>query len=90
MNQDFVIGVFVNALMSGGAVMAPLLATGLIVGISVGALMAATQVNEPTLTFVPKVLGVGLVGWIVLPWGLDRYVAIFRHVIESIAEVAVG
>lgn len=87
MNQDFVISVLINALLTGGAVIAPLLATGLTIGISVGAIMAATQVNEPTLTFIPKVLGVGTVGYFVLPWGLDRFVAIFHQVIESITEV---
>lgn len=87
MNPDFVISVMVSSLALGAMVMAPLLAVGLTIGITVGAIQAATQVNEPTLTFVPKVLGVSLTAWFVLPWGLDRYIMIFRQVIESISEV---
>ena len=87
MSSDLVLGVLKYALTTGASVMAPILFTGLMVGIIVGALQAATQVNEPTLTFVPKVLAVGLVGGFVLPWGLDRFVAIFRFAVASIAQV---
>jgi flagellar biosynthetic protein FliQ len=72
---------------TGAVVMAPILLTGLLIGVTVGALQAATQVNEPTLTFVPKVLGVGLVTALLLPWGLDRFVGMFRFVVERFAQV---
>lgn len=42
-------------------VSAPVLAAALIIGLSVGALSAATQVQEQSLTFVPKLVGVSLV-----------------------------
>ena len=68
--------------------MGPILLTGLVVGISVGAIQAATQVNEPTLTFVPKILGVSTVGALILPWGMDRYVGVVRAVAQAVVEVA--
>lgn len=75
------------ALSNGAAVMAPILLTGLTVGISVGALQAATQVNEPTLTFVPKVIAVGAVAGLILPWGVHRFISIFELVIRAIGSL---
>ena len=89
MNPDFVISVLISALVTGATVMAPILAVGLTVGITIGAVQAATQVNEPTLTFVPKVIAVSVTAWMILPWGLDQYAGLFRLVIENIAEVVV-
>lgn len=87
MGPDFVIAVLKHALTTGAMVVAPILLVGMSVGILVGAFQAATQVSEPTLTFVPKVVAVGLVGSLLLPWGLERFVHIFRYVIESTLQV---
>ena len=67
--------------------MAPILMTGLTVGITVGAVQAATQVNEPTLTFLPKATAVGLVAAFILPWGTRKFIAIFELVIQTIANL---
>lgn len=87
MSPEVVADILRHALSTGAAVMAPILLTGLTVGISVGALQAATQVNEPTLTFVPKVTAVGLVAGLVLPSGLQKLIGIFELVIEAIASL---
>ncbi|MBX2811643.1 MAG: flagellar biosynthetic protein FliQ [Myxococcales bacterium] len=78
------------ALTTGAMVMAPILLTGLTVGISVGALQAATQVNEPTLTFLPKVIAVGVVAGITLPWGVQKFIGMFEVVINNIANLGAG
>lgn len=90
MDADMAISILKQTLGVGVAVIAPILATGLVVGLSVGAVQAATQINEPTLTFVPKVVVVGLVGALLLPWGLDRFIGMFRLVIMQIEFVAGG
>jgi flagellar biosynthetic protein FliQ len=48
----------------------PLLAVGLIVGLVVGIFQAATSINEQTLSFIPKILAIGLTmalagGWMI-------------------------
>lgn len=88
MHEEIVISLFEYALATGASVMGPILITGLVIGVSVGAIQAATQVNEPTLTFVPKIVGVSLMGAWILPWGLDRYTEIVRAVTRAMAEVA--
>ncbi len=89
MDADSVISIMKHGLTTGGLVMAPILLTGLVIGIIVAATQAATQVNEPTLTFVPKVLGVGLVGGLILPWALDRMVLLVEYVMEHAAGAGV-
>ena len=52
----------------------PVLAAGLIVAVVVGILQAATQVQEQSLSFVPKILAMLLVGLAVGPWMLTRLI----------------
>jgi len=88
-HEELIITLFENSLLTAASVMGPILITGLVIGVSVGAIQAATQVNEPTLTFVPKIIGVSLMGAYILPWGLDRYTEIVRAVAQAAAEVAI-
>jgi flagellar biosynthesis protein FliQ len=56
-----------SALMLILTVVGPLLLTSLIVGVFVGLLQALTQIQETTLTFVPKLVSMGLVFLLMLP-----------------------
>ncbi|MET3712581.1 flagellar biosynthetic protein FliQ [Sphingomonas trueperi] len=56
-----------SALMLILTVVGPLLLTSLIVGVFVGLLQALTQIQETTLTFVPKLVAMGLVFLLMLP-----------------------
>jgi len=47
---------------------APILAAGLIIGLLVSILQAVTQIQEQTLSFVPKIACMGLVAILVTPW----------------------
>jgi len=66
---------------------APLLLTALIVGLAVSVLQAATQINEMTLSFIPKL--VSLVAALVLagPWMLSTITEYMRQLIQSIPSV---
>ncbi len=63
---------------------APLLLAALAVGLIVGMLQAATQVNELTLSFIPKLLAMALVLLIAGPWMLHILVDYTRQLIESL------
>ena len=68
-------------------VSAPVLLTVLGVGLLVSIFQAATQINEPTLSFVPKILAaVGLLT-IVGPWMLTTLVEYLQRTIQSIPSV---
>ncbi len=63
---------------------APLLLAALAVGLIVGMLQAATQVNELTLSFIPKLLAMALVLLIAGPWMLHILVDYTRQLIVSL------
>lgn len=88
MTPDLVVSLMKASLLGAATVMAPILLTGLVVGVLIGALQGATQINEPTMTFVPKVVAVGAVSALILPWGLDRFIIIMRAAIAQAAVVA--
>jgi flagellar biosynthetic protein FliQ len=63
---------------------APLLLTALLVGLLVGIFQAATQINETTLSFIPKLLGMAAAIVIAGPWMLKVLVSYTRELIMSI------
>ncbi|NKF21701.1 flagellar biosynthesis protein FliQ [Solimonas marina] len=62
----------------------PLLLVALAVGVVVGIVQAATQINEMTLSFIPKLLAIAAVIVALGPWMLHALVEYTRHLIESI------
>jgi flagellar biosynthesis protein FliQ len=65
---DFAIQIAREAMLITLLLSAPMLGFGLIVGLIVSILQALTQVNEMTLSFIPKILAVILAFAIFLPW----------------------
>jgi flagellar biosynthetic protein FliQ len=63
---------------------APLLLVALLVGLLVGVFQAATQINEMTLSFIPKLLGMATALVIAGPWMLKQLVSYTHNLIESI------
>jgi flagellar biosynthesis protein FliQ len=63
---------------------APLLVAALVIGLLVGVFQAATQINEMTLSFIPKVIGMGATMVIAGPWMLKILVSYTRELFESI------
>ena len=70
MTPDLVLSIGHEALWTTLLIAAPLLLTALVVGLLVGFFQAATQLNEMTLTFVPKLLALGAVLTLAGPWML--------------------
>jgi flagellar biosynthetic protein FliQ len=68
------------ALMLSG----PMLLTGLCIGLLVSIFQAATQINEATLSFIPKLVGTFLVLVLAGPWMLQMFVDYFRQLYERI------
>jgi flagellar biosynthetic protein FliQ len=66
------------------AVAAPMLVTILIVGLVVSIFQAATQINEATLSFVPKILAAVAVMAVAGPWMLTTLVEYIQRTLQSI------
>ena len=78
MTPEFITGFFLEAIQTAMLLAGPMLLVGLAVGIMVSIFQAATQINEMTLVFVPKMLGVALALLIFFPWML-RIIIDFSH-----------
>jgi len=66
---------------------APLLLAALVVGLVVSVLQAATQINEMTLSFIPKLIAMVTALVIAGPWMITYYVDYVRRLFESIPSV---
>ncbi|CAB3771811.1 flagellar biosynthesis protein FliQ [Paraburkholderia solisilvae] len=66
----------------------PLLLVALVVGLIVSLFQAATQINESTLTFIPKLAAVALTLVIAGPWMLTTMTDYMRQVLLNIPNVA--
>ncbi|MEM6853557.1 MAG: flagellar biosynthesis protein FliQ [Planctomycetota bacterium] len=51
---------------------APILLVALVVGLVISVIQAATQLQEQTLSFVPKILGMGIVAILTAPWTFTK------------------
>jgi flagellar biosynthesis protein FliQ len=65
----------------------PLLGVGLVVGLLVAVIQATTQIQEMTLSFVPKIVAVLLALLAVSPWMLSKMSYFTSHLIQSIPEI---
>ena len=73
-----------QALVTVALVAAPILLTALALGLGIGVLQAATSIQEMTLSFIPKLLGMAVAIAIFGRWMLGTLVDYTRNLIESI------
>jgi flagellar biosynthetic protein FliQ len=68
MTEDIVLSLGRDAIFTTVALSAPLLLAALVVGLIVSIFQAVTQINEATLTFIPKMLAIVVVLVVMAPW----------------------
>ena len=65
----------------------PMLLAGMLVGLVISIFQAATQINEMTMTFVPKILAVFVVLIITLPWSIRQLTSFTEAMFNRIANM---
>jgi flagellar biosynthetic protein FliQ len=88
MNDASVIGLGQDALMTALMISAPILIVSLGVGLIVSVFQAMTQINETTLSFVPKVLGVFAVSALMGPWMIGTMVNYTTRLFVALPDLA--
>ena len=83
-NAQMVLTMGQDALLTLLMVAAPILGIVLLVGLVISLFQAITQINEATLTFIPKLVAAMLALAIAGPWMLSMLVDFIRRTIESI------
>ena len=84
MNEDVVVKLAMDALTLTLKVALPLMLAGLAVGLIISVFQAVTQIQEMTLTFIPKILVTAAVLVIGGPWMLDQLLAYTEDLYGSI------
>ncbi len=88
MPQALVIDLARNAIMLALLLAGPFMVISLLVGVGISVLQAITQIQEQTLTFVPKVLAVAAAFLIALPWLIEMMVKYTTDLFRSLPALA--
>jgi flagellar biosynthesis protein FliQ len=87
MSENMMMSIIKDAISTGLTVAAPILIVAVVVGLLVSIFQATTQIQEQTLTFVPKLITVALVGLITGSWMLHMIVSFTTRIFEHIANI---
>lgn len=88
MNENDIISLGQQMMKDALLISLPLLGIGMVVGILISIFQAATQINEQTLTIVPKLLVVGLTIMLLMPWLIEHLLDMTLRLFNQLPEVA--
>jgi flagellar biosynthetic protein FliQ len=88
MAETMAIDIGRTAMLTGMQMAMPILVASMAVGALVGVVLAATQIQEFTLTFIPKIAAVAAAAFICGPWMLRLIVGFTTHLFASLPQVA--
>ena len=80
MTPEFVVGFAREAIEVALLISLPMLGVGLFVGVTVSILQAATQIQEMTLSFIPKIISIFVALLLAFPWIMDKLVTYTREI----------
>jgi flagellar biosynthetic protein FliQ len=83
-NQDVVVSLAMQAMELAMKIALPLLGVGLALGLIVSIFQAVTQIQEQTLSFIPKIIGTAVVIVVAGPWMLGQLIAYTEELYSSI------
>lgn len=87
MSESLVLSVLRDALVTSIMLAAPIIITAVLVGLIISIFQATTQIQEQTLTFVPKIVISGIVGLLFSSWMLNKGIAFMTRMFELIANI---
>ena len=90
MDQDVVVSLATDAMGIALKIALPLLLVGLVVGLIVSIVQAVTQIQEQTLSFIPKIIGLAVVIVVAGPWMLGQIVSYTAELYASIPSLVGG
>ena len=88
MNEIMLMSLIKKSIITGALISAPVLLTSLVIGLLISILQATTQVQEQTLPFVFKLLGIGIVFLIGGTWILNQLTTLSTDLFNLIPNIA--
>ena len=90
MNQDTVVNLATSAMTLALEVAGPMLLVGLVIGLAVSLFQAVTQIQEQSLSFIPKIVGLAVLIVILGPWMLGQLVSYATNLYLNIPNLVGG
>jgi flagellar biosynthetic protein FliQ len=87
MSENMIMSVIKDGVQTGLLVAAPILLASILVGLIISIFQATTQIQEQTLTFVPKLVVAAVVGLIAGPWMLHTVVGFTQRIFSLISNI---
>jgi flagellar biosynthesis protein FliQ len=84
MDEAYLITLSQNAITLMLVVAGPILLVSLIIGTIISLIQAATQVNEVTMTFIPKIVGIGLILLLLGSWMMQQLLVFTTGIFNSL------
>ena len=82
MSQELVVEIATQTLYYTMLIGAPVLLTGLIIGILLSIVQSVIQIKEMTLTFIPKILSVMIILLLTIPWMINKFMEYFNYLMN--------
>ncbi len=90
MNQDTVVSLATQAMTLAIEVAGPMMLVGLVIGLVVSIFQAVTSIQEQSLSFIPKIIGLAALIVLLGPWMLDQLVNYASNLYLSIPQLING
>ena len=87
MDQDTVVNLATQAMTLAVEIGGPMLLVGLVIGLVVSIFQAVTSIQEQSLSFIPKIIGLGVLIVVLGPWMLGQLVNYAENLYSSIPQI---
>ncbi|TDT50598.1 flagellar biosynthesis protein FliQ [Fonticella tunisiensis] len=87
MSETFILSIGKEAIVTALTVAAPILIVSMVVGLIISIFQAATQIQEQTLTFVPKMIAIIVIMLVLGPWMLKKLVYFTQVMLTNITSI---
>ena len=84
MDEALILTIFQKAILLTMLIGAPILLSAIVVGLAISIIQAVTQIQEQTLTFVPKIFAALLVLIVAAPWMIETFTSTTKEMFEYI------
>jgi len=82
MTQELVVEIATQTLYYTMIISAPILLSGLIIGVVLSIMQSVIQIKEMTLTFIPKILVVMIILLLTIPWMINKFIEFFNYLMN--------
>lgn len=88
MTPEYAVDILHSLILQSLILVGPLLVTAVVMGVAISLIQTVTSIQDQTLTFVPKIFGLGLVGMLLSPWMLGSMMEVTRTFFMRIVDMS--